>query len=867
MPSGNKEQAAGAILTPRMPRWCALLLVALYGCGSEDPAGEICPGGAAFQAGDPEGHADPFGARAAGQARAGRLRDEGSLVQPAHGRQQIEPGDFVLANDRIAVTIEAPGPSDGYDTFGGKILAVDSIGEDGRPEGRSHFVETLLALGLETLDPTSVSVVADGSDGGPAIVRATGKLTPIPFLAGALSGLFPEPVGLPVAFDYVLEPGSDKVVIRLGLANSGEEPIDFSFRALHGFFHYSRNQLAVPERGFDAAGTVDWTAHVSHGDWSFAWRAPNGGKLEIGLEISGFVYALGPGFVAEACGVTWRDHAEVIGGGPDLDGLAEAVRRADDEPGWRPIDGSVRDASGTPVPRAWVHLLAEDGAYLARSRAGADGSFRIHAPPGRPARLVPFARGYPLGAGELLAPEADSAELRFAPAGAIRVAATEAGSGSPLPVRIQVVPAAGTEPTPAAFGLLDERNGRLHIEFSATGQELLVVPPGDHRVVVSRGYEYELFDQTVSVAAGATVELAAVLERSVETPDHMCADFHIHSFMSADANDSIDLKVRSAVADGLEIPVSSEHEWIVAFQPTIEALGLESWAFGPPSEELTTFTWGHFGVVPILPRPGALNNGAIDWVGKLPAEVFGMVRALPENPVLIVNHPSGGDFASYFSQSLLDPSTGKGMNAELWSEDFDAVEVFNDSDFEANRKRSVRDWFALLNAGKTVWAVGSSDSHHVRTSPVGYPRTCMYFGFDDPRELTIDQVKEALGSGRSTVSGGLTMTVEGPEGAAPGSTLRGNPATAEFTVSVSAPGWVDATTLEVIVNGVTQAREPLAPLGSGPGKRFVNPVSVTLDPSRERNWVVFHARGKSPLDPVHAGRYPFAVSNPIFFLP
>jgi hypothetical protein len=386
-------------------------------------------------------------------------------------------------------------------------------------------------------------------------------------------------------------------------------------------------------------------------------------------------------------------------------------------------------------------------------------------------------------------------------------------------------------------------------------------------VIVSRGYEYELFDQTITVTAGQTTEVTADLARTVDSTGFMCADFHIHSFMSADSNDPVELKVRSAIADGLEIPVSSEHEWVIDFQPTVEALGLSSWAFGAPSEELTTFTWGHFGVVPLLPRPDQPNNGAVDWVGKNPSETFATVQALPEDPVLVVNHPSGGGFGAYFSQAGFDSDTGTGKNATLWSEDFDAVEVFNDGSLDDHRDEAVKDWFALLTAGKNVWAVGSSDSHHVRGSPVGYPRTCMYFGFDDPTQLTVNTIRDALASGKSTINGGLYMTVEGPGAQGPGETISGAGASATFTITVQAPSWVDATTLETIVNGVTLETVPLAPLGSGPGKMFVNTVNVPVDAGAARTWVVFHAKGDGDLAPVHPGRQPFAASNPVFLTP
>ena len=104
------------------------------------------------------------------------------------------------------------------------------------------------------------------------------------------------------------------------------------------------------------------------------------------------------------------------------------------------------------------------------------------------------------------------------------------------------------------------------------------------------------------------------------------------------------------------------------------------------------------------------------------------------------------------------------------------------------------DWFALMSHGHEVSAVGSSDSHPLRTSPVGHPRTCFQFGHDDPTKLSTRAVRDALAGADSTISGGLW-----------------------FLVTVQAPSWIAADTLETIVNGKTVAMEPLLPIGSGPG--------------------------------------------------
>jgi len=402
-----------------------------------------CPGLArSFEKGDENGHAEPFGARAAKQARAGRIAKESDIVQPAHGREQIRVGDYVLANDRIAVTIEGVRKSSGYAAFGGGILAVDKVGDDGRPMGLSRYGETLMGVALELVNPTSVTVLADGSDGKAAIVRATGKLERTPFLdEGPLGALLNRQYGFAATYDYVLEPGSDKVTIRLGLINDTSDPLDFGVERkdsdeLFGFFHGSQSQIVGPDLGFETiAKTTPWVGFDS-GPFNFAWRSPEA-DLEFGIEQSGFSLFWGPGYTAEACSQILLDRVEIIAGGPDYDGLREAIRRVDGEPPWRAVEGKVADAEGKPVADAWIHLLAEDGSYLSRTRTAADGRYAVHAPPGAKVKVVPQKRGYPTHDGLDVAGDATNADLAFSPHGFVHVLATRDGDDVALPVRVQ----------------------------------------------------------------------------------------------------------------------------------------------------------------------------------------------------------------------------------------------------------------------------------------------------------------------------------------------------------------------------------------------------------------------------------------------
>jgi hypothetical protein len=845
-------------------------VAALLGCGDSEPGqndnqnlNDPCQQTLAnLEVGDPDGHPDPLGARAAGQARASRITDSSWIVQP-QARQRIRLNDFLLINDRIAVYIESGGLSDGYAPFGGEILSVDKVGEDGRPMGLSRYGETLTGLSNEMLEPDSITVMADGSEGGDAVIRVAGTYRKIPFLTGAMGALFSEDVGLPAYIDFHLAPGESTLRVRRGLLNNTPLIKDLSLFEFFGFFHYSRAQKFTPASGYaDPKGGVEWVA-FDGGDFSFLWRQ-GGARMTFALEISGLAFFMGGGTVFPACSLTEQDYYQIVAGGPELDGLLAAARDEAGDETWRPIQGQLLDASGEPVGRAIVHVTGSDDEYLTRARTGEDGAFTVHAPLGVAVRLQPQQRGYPHHEGQEVGPSDDQILLTFGPSGLLEVSVSEAGTLEAVPSRIQVIPDQAIPGTPASHGVEDERAGRLHQHFDVSGEATLRAPAGGHRVVVSRGYEFDLLDTHVTVDATAPALVSASLVRSVDISGYLCADLHVHTHYSPDSNDPADHKVRGMVADGLHLPLISDHEWVTDAQAFVEELGLDGLVKGISSEEVTTFDYGHFGLVPMVPRPDEPNNGAINWVLLTPQETFDLAHSLPEQPLIIVNHPRAGSVGGFFSAANLLRET---LTAnELWSDDFDLIEAFNGSDFESNRDSTVADWFAFLGAGWTIPVVGSSDNHHLRTGPTGYPRSCAYFGHDDPTQVSLADLREALASGDMFVSGGLYLNISGPGGERMGETIESGDSTVLLTVTVQAASWVTADTLEIFLDGQTLSVDPLSPdpAHSGPGKRFLHEVSVPVPAAGQRSFVVAYAKGEGDLSPLHPGKRPFGVTNAIY---
>ena len=843
----------------------SLLVVALVAaCGGDSD----CPGTPKpLSDGDPEGHASPLGA-APGEARAGRVRAEDLPPVPL---VTWKAGDFVLANSKVALVIEDAGDSDLYDPWGGRPVGVARV-EGGKLVEPNNFGELFLLTGRSTVVTESVTVLDDGSAGGPAIVRARGKLHPMPFIENIISVLYNDQyTDIEATIDYRLEPGAEHVDVVMHYASPRDKATNVP-STLHAVMYSKRTSPAAfqPGTGFDETLNGPYLALVQDDATSWAY-APGEGNLQSSIAASGFLGAFAGGFEIPACGTSERVHAKLIIGGPGLDGIqAAAARLLGTEQ--RVITGTVT-RGGVPAPGVHVHAV-EGSAYFTRTTTNAAGEFTLHVPTAANVHLDAFRPGDAPGSAEV--GTGSSAMIALPAQGAIHVVATE--GAQPVPVRVQVLAAAPPR-MPANYGEAPIAGGRVYVEYPVSGDITLPLAPGSYEVVVSRGYEYDIVRQNVTVTAGQTAQVDAQMDRVIDTTGIQCGDFHIHTWRSNDSGDDATKKLAQAVGDGVELPVRSEHEYVADFKAEIAELGVGAHAAGFGSIELTSMEiWGHMGVFPLTPDPALPNAGAPKWQSwptldnldtpfetLSPPVVFDAVRARSEAPLVIINHPRGG--TNYFGYVGYDPATGLADLESEWDTKFTLVEVFNDSGWEANKNTNVRDWFGLLRAGRKVFAVGSSDSHGMATSPVGYPRTCMQLGTDDPRALTATQVRDALGAGRSTISGGIYVTAK-LGAAGPGETVTGAGSPMMIDVTVQAATWIDVDAIDVVVDGNVVDTITIMPGDADPQNAAIRwrgqlPVQVQAS----GGFVVIAAYGANQLNPIHPGRVPFGVTNPIFVTP
>jgi hypothetical protein len=130
------------------------------------------------------------------------------------------PGDYLIENDRIRVIVSDVGrdPVGFVAPYGGHIIDADLVRPPGEP-GNDPFMAMSHMINIEgTFNATDIRVINDGSNGGPAIVRATGLDNSLDYinasqLIKAVAGSIPlsvpssaDDVDIPVEIvvDYIL---------------------------------------------------------------------------------------------------------------------------------------------------------------------------------------------------------------------------------------------------------------------------------------------------------------------------------------------------------------------------------------------------------------------------------------------------------------------------------------------------------------------------------------------------------------------------------------------------------------------------------------------------------------------------------------
>lgn len=395
---------------------------------------------------------------------------------------------------------------------------------------------------------------------------------------------------------------------------------------------------------------------------------------------------------------------------------------------------------------------------------------------------------------------ADDAHTNIFPEARLRVTVSDE-HGAPIPSRLTVTDENGTL---AALGSGDTNIVvRPGVVYTANGAAEISLLPGKYTVSATRGPEYSIEREDVMMGEeDATLHFE--LRREVNTTNWVAADTHIHTLSLSKHGDALlHERMITLAAEGIELPIATEHNLHADYTPAAKSLGLEKQFTVVSGNEVTTKR-GHFNIFPVSLKSKPADHSLEHW-----RDLMKNIRQSRDVRVIILNHPTDTHAGfTPFASTNFNRLTGKNLRGDFDFE-FDAVEVINSGAMRSDWMEPFRCWFALLNRGHRITGVGASDSHDVSRFIVGQGRTYIRGADTNVSRLDVAQLSENLKQGRAIVSLGLfpQLTISDapdaldapslvsgvidPGSSAPGDLHQGESRFFEVTGSVDFPVWIN----------------------------------------------------------------------------
>lgn len=917
----------------------------------------------------------PEAAPGAGAVRAYRVEQASQLLSGMSVQGRV--GDWVIENDEARFLIEDVDRTMSPCPYGGNVIDAVWLGPAGPAEETLGEVCVMINLG-QTFRAKSVEILEDGT-GGRALIAVTGDMATLDFLnIQAMAGGFLSGLSLDLALEpgrtrpvtittyYALVPGTNALRTVTAFRNDGPDEEHLAIGHLlrpagQGVFFNPLNRLGG--YGYEGIGTdniaatpvafaaythasATWT-YVPDVDPTLSAALPiGGGSLSVAgvtatlygtLDLIAVLLAQRPSLPRlhavmtlppGASGV--RGHHLVVGDGSLSTTIDTAYGLLGVETGT--IAGVVRDGSGEPVAGALVTAVDSARRGLNQARSGADGRYAMQVPAERSVEVRAYARGRSGAADGLFVATAGSELQVDVPTGdpgflEVRVRQPD---GSPTVARLTVTCEGGCpRPLGAERDLIVDDFPRDFAALEPIGLDGTIrVPlePGSYGVVVSRGMEWSIWPPDaprtggafVNIVSGETVSVDAEIARVVDSAGALSADFHVHALGSSDSSVSNTDRVWNFATEGVDVIVSTDHDFIFDHAPVIAALGLDEELASFVGSEITTSSYGHINAFPLAVDEEHRTGGALDWgngdeLTLLPAETYAWAHAFEGEQVVQLNHPDGAGTIGALGADLLlgistfpaeqlglppqpiDPNTG---DTGFWSDDFTALEVMNGLS-RGNFYARMRYWLTMLGRGFAPTATAVTDTHKLYGDLGGVPRTFVFVSdeTDTPWTIDPDEFVRSVNAGRAIGTNGPFFRARARNAAGdtagPGDTIAAD-AGLELVVEIDSPEWVRVDRIDLYVNvtegiysstgaansapippthtvevGLSEDDLVVAETGTIAHRHWVKAVTIPLDIDEDA-YVIVVVRGEGAntqtLWPVVPRRSetPFAFSNPIF---
>ena len=451
--------------------------------------------------------------------------------------------------------------------------------------------------------------------------------------------------------------------------------------------------------------------------------------------------------------------------------------------------------------------------------------------------------------------DADTLEpFEFAPSAWVDVRVTD-DSESPLPCKIQF---RGVAPTkdPLFFTTMGDERVE-HMLQPATGEIKERIPPGKYRVIITRGPEYDAYETEMEAKSGQTTEIRATLKRSVDTSGWISAEFANRSTQTLRWSISTTRgRVLNLLAEGIEFAPATETHHIFSYKPILAELSAERWLRTEDGINLAQPVRKSFtaqNAFPLKYVPGDQDGGMpqrpahvlqVYWLSNVPHKIDergeiittggdrkliqvtppgiwrndgrleGMSWLLDERKTRLERYMRDArlrELAWYHAMEIqpldvfldlpvydsADPQGERDLQA--WHDQLTEREAEHWPEVEDRN----RDWLRMLNLGYRITGV-VNNAARTNLHGTGHWRNYLQVGKDDPAALETGEILDAIQSGAATMTNGPFLEVTataGDENAGPGDDLLAEGKTADLSVKVQCPDWIDIDQVQVLFNG------------------------------------------------------------------
>lgn len=349
----------------------------------------------------------------------------------------------------------------------------------------------------------------------------------------------------------------------------------------------------------------------------------------------------------------------------------------------------------------------------------------------------------------------------------LSVGVVDRQSGESLPCRITVADENGvlvpvyTAPErtlPVGRGVIPTEDGqtlavRTGVIYTPDGTAAFGLLPGTYTIYASRGFEYSVSSQRVTIEGARPQRLSLEIERSVSTEGWVAADCHIHTLTYSGHGDAtIDEGMVTIAGEGIEFAVATDHNHHTDYTEPARKMGVSPHFTSVVGNEVTTKV-GHFNAFPVRSGSDFPDHKLTAW-----SELMQSIRSHTGAEVIVLNHPR--NIHSGFSP--MNPEhfrqvTGENLRGEGFG--FEAMEIVTSAALQSDIMDPIRDWFGLLNHGYRITGVGSSDTHYVSRMILGQGRSYVRANDSDPENLDTDEIVRRYREGRISVSMGLLVDI------------------------------------------------------------------------------------------------------------